>query len=75
MVAEARPLLDAARVTADAGVIDLAGGKAIVQFLTAAKRGRVWSREATVRGPDHPPLVTPGRTSGSGRVAARNAKS
>ena len=51
-VAEARPLLDAARVTADAGVIDLAGGAAIAQFLMAAKRGRIWSREARLRGPD-----------------------
>jgi catalase len=51
-VAEARPLLDAARVAPDAGVIELAGGKAITQFITAAKNGRVWARETTVRGPD-----------------------
>jgi len=51
MVAEARPLLDAARVADDAGVIDLAGGKAIASFITSAKRGRVWSREPTARGP------------------------
>jgi len=50
-VAEAGPLLGAARVEADAGVIDLAGGKAITSFITAAKRGRVWSREPTARGP------------------------
>ena len=51
-VAEARPLLDAARVGYDdTGVIDLDGGKAITQFITAAKRGRVWSREPTARGP------------------------
>ncbi len=51
-VPEARPLLDAARVGDDApGVIDLAGGMAIAQFITAAKRGRVWSREPTARGP------------------------
>ena len=76
-VAEARPLLDAARVTADAGVIDLAGDEAIAQFVMAAKRGRVWSREAAVRGPDQPPLdspTRPSRSSGSGRATARNAK-
>jgi catalase len=50
-VAETRPLLDAARVDGDAGVIDLAGGKAISSFITSAKRGRVWSREPTARGP------------------------
>ena len=51
-VAEARPLLDAARVQADAGVIELAGGKAVAQLITVAKNGRVWDREVTVRGPD-----------------------
>ena len=50
-VDEARPLLDAARVEGDAGVIDLVGGMAIAEFITAAKRGRVWSREPTARGP------------------------
>jgi len=76
-VPEARPLLDLARVTADAGVIELAGDKAIGQFLTAAKRGRVWSREATLHGPDQPPLdpsTQPSRSSGSGQASARNAK-
>src|SRR5262245_16791506 len=32
-VAEARPLLDAARVNPDEGVLDLAGGAAIAQFV------------------------------------------
>jgi catalase len=53
-VAEAGPLLDAARVVPDAGVIDLAGPGAIAAFLTAAKRGRIWAREAAAA-PDPAP--------------------
>jgi catalase len=44
-VAAAKPLLDAARVVADAGVVELGGAGAIAAFITAAKRGRVWTRE------------------------------
>jgi catalase len=44
-VAEARRLLDAARVEIDAGVIELAGEGGVAAFIEAAKRGRVWSRE------------------------------
>ncbi|HET9624771.1 MAG TPA: catalase [Kofleriaceae bacterium] len=44
-VAAARPLLDAAGVIADAGVIDLGAGS-VDDFIAAAKRGRVWAREA-----------------------------
>ncbi|TMQ02488.1 MAG: catalase, partial [Deltaproteobacteria bacterium] len=67
-VADAGPLLQAARVALDAGVIDLAGGAAIERFITAAKAGRLWSREASARGPDRalgpiPPLpIEPGRS-------------
>jgi catalase len=43
VTAEARPLLDAARVVPGDGVVDLAAGPA--PFITAAKQGRVWSRE------------------------------
>ena len=49
-VAVAQPLLEASRVKPDAGVIDL-GGKGIAEFIDAAKRGRIWDREPTVRGP------------------------
>jgi catalase len=45
MVAGARPLLDAARVVPDDGVIELVDGAAIAAFITAARRGRIWSRE------------------------------
>jgi catalase len=49
-VAAARPLLDAARVKADAGVLELTAG-AIPQFIAAAKQGRVWSRETAKPAP------------------------
>ncbi|MEJ7602683.1 MAG: catalase [Kofleriaceae bacterium] len=57
-VATAQPLLEAARVKPDAGVIDL-GGKGIATFIDTAKRGRIWNREPSVRGPK-PPAVPPG---------------
>jgi catalase len=59
--ADARPLLDAARVTADAGVIELAAGAAIGKFVAAAQQGRLWSREAPL-GPGAPPLGEPAQT-------------
>ena len=42
--ATAKPLLDAARVQADEGIIDL-GRKGVSQFIETAKRGRIWTRE------------------------------
>jgi len=44
VVGEAKPLLDAARVVAGDGVIDLADD-GVSRYTTAAKAGRVWSRE------------------------------
>jgi catalase len=44
-VGDATPLLTAARVVPDAGVIDLGDGDGIAPFITAAKAGRIWSRE------------------------------
>jgi catalase len=43
-VAAAKQLLDAALVTPDDGVIDLAG-KGVAKFIDTAKRGRIWTRE------------------------------
>jgi len=43
VVAAAKPLLEAAGVKTDGGVIDLAKG--VDGFITAAKRGRIWARE------------------------------
>jgi hypothetical protein len=44
-VAVAQPLLDAAGVVRDAGVIELGGAGAVDAFIATAKRGRVWTRE------------------------------
>ena len=52
-VAAAQPLLEAARVKPDAGVVDL-GGKGLASFIDTAKRGRIWNREPSVRGPKPP---------------------
>jgi catalase len=46
-IGDAGPLLGAARVSPDAGVIDLGGDGGIAEFVTAARGGRIWSREAT----------------------------
>ncbi len=51
-VAAAAPLLDKARVLADAGIIDLSGKSGLAGFIATAKAGRIWSREPSVRGPD-----------------------
>jgi catalase len=44
--ATAKPLLDAAGVVADAGVLS---GKKADAFLSTAARGRIYAREASVR--------------------------
>ncbi len=51
VVAAAQPLLDRAGVVSDAGVIPL-DAKSVPAYITAAKAGRIWSREPTLRGPD-----------------------
>jgi catalase len=73
VVAAGRPLLDAARVRPDAGVIDLTGDS-IETFIAAAKQGRLWAREAAPRRLDPPLPGEPTRSAGSGRAAARGAK-
>jgi catalase len=47
----AKALLDRAGVAIDAGVIMLNGSKGVAAFITAAKNGRVWDREPTLRSP------------------------
>ncbi|WP_395751132.1 catalase [Prosthecobacter sp.] len=49
--AEAQPLLDAAGVKADEGVIPLPNDKAVKRYIEAAKNGRLWQREPTLRRP------------------------
>ena len=49
--AAAQPLLDKANVVPDAGVIALANSKSVAAFMKAAKQGRIWDREPTLRRP------------------------
>jgi catalase len=58
---DARPLLDAARVTSDPGVIELTAGAAIATFIATAKKGRLWSREAPTS-PAPPSVPAPSST-------------
>jgi catalase len=69
-VAAAHPLLAAAGVTADAGVIDLGNpgggdagpdGDGVAAFVAAARRGRVWARE--LGAPAGDPGLTPAAAS------------
>ena len=46
-----QPLLDQAGVKKDEGLIPLAEGKPVRHFITAAKSGRIWKREPTLRRP------------------------
>jgi catalase len=46
-----RRLFARAGLEADGGVIALSGAKDIAAFITAAKNGRVWEREPSVRPP------------------------
>ena len=47
----AQPLLDKANVVPDAGVIALANAKSVAAFIKAAKQGRIWDREPSLRRP------------------------
>jgi catalase len=51
IVGSAQPLLDAAGVKPDAGVIDVKT-QGIDAFIIAAKEGRLWAREVLTLGPD-----------------------
>jgi catalase len=64
MIGDAGPLLAAARVSPDAGVIDLGGDGGIAQFVTAARGGRIWSREAAMAPPQQLPVAMPPVTPG-----------
>jgi len=49
--AEAAPLLKAAGVKADAGLVALGGKESLRTFVQTAKKGRLWEREAKLRSP------------------------
>ncbi len=48
---ETKPLLDRAGVKPDAGVVAIAAVKAVAKFIAAARNGRVWEREPSLRKP------------------------
>ena len=50
IVEAATPLLAAAGIEADAGVVTIAKGAKPQAFVDAAKRGRIWDREPKLRG-------------------------
>ncbi|GEP46189.1 catalase [Brevifollis gellanilyticus] len=48
---ETQPLLDKAGVQADEGVLPIVQEKAVAKYIFAARNGRLWSREPTLRRP------------------------
>ena len=50
IVADAGPLLAAAGIEPDEGVVTIGTSAALQTFIDAAKRGRAWSREPALRG-------------------------
>ena len=48
-VAAAQPLLDAASVMPDAGVLAVSDKASLAKFIQTAKAGRLWEREPTLR--------------------------
>ena len=51
VVGAATPLLAQAGIDADEGIVAIEGAKGIADFIDAAKNGRVWKREPTLRTP------------------------
>ena len=79
VVGAAQPLLDAAGVKPDAGVIDV-GAKGAAAFVAAAKEGRVWAREVKTMGPDKRDATsavgsrqTPAKGKAAGNPASKKA--
>lgn len=51
MVDAAAPLVERAGIERDAGVVAIDGAKGVGAFIAAAKNGRIWDREPTLRSP------------------------
>jgi catalase len=51
VVDAAGPLVERAGIKEDAGVVAIDGGKGVNGFITAAKNGRIWDRERSLRSP------------------------
>jgi catalase len=54
VVQSAMSLVERAGIDEDGGVVAVGGAKGIADFITAAKKGRVWDREPTLRSPKAP---------------------
>jgi catalase len=48
-VSDARPLLEASSVVADAGIVPISDKKSVGAFVQTAAKGRIWEREPTLR--------------------------
>jgi hypothetical protein len=79
VVGAAKPLLDAAGVKPDDGVIDVTAGT-IGRFIDTAKEGRIWAREVLTLGPDKqaatsavPSRQTPAKGKSAGKPAGKKA--
>ena len=73
VVAAAQPLLDKAGVVPDAGVVPL-DGKGLASYIAAAKAGRIWEREPTLRGPDRGGVKAPPKAPAPPTAPATAAK-
>jgi catalase len=73
-IGDAGPLLAAARVAPDAGVIDLGGDGGIALFVTTARGGRIWSREAAAQAAIAPPGQVPAAMPPPDRSSPRTPK-
>src|SRR6185436_16745439 len=51
VIEAADALLERAGIEQDTGVIAIDGAKSVAPFITAAKNGRIWDREPTLRSP------------------------
>ena len=51
VVTAAAPLVERAGIDRDAGVVAIDSAKGVGAFITAAKNGRIWDREPTLRSP------------------------
>ena len=50
-VGTASPLLERAGLEEDAGIVSVEGTRGVGAFIAAAKNGRIWDREPTLRSP------------------------
>ena len=69
VVGAAQPLLDAACVKPDAGIVEITASS-IAAFIGRAKEGRIWAREVKTLGPDKKPSTSARQTPPKGKPTA-----